>query len=48
MSTRQLCPPPPICKKTQVRNELCALKGVGPKVADCVALFSLDQVQANP
>lgn len=31
-----------------VRAELCELSGVGPKVADCVALFSLDQTGAVP
>eukprot|EP00962_Isochrysis_galbana_P051716 scaffold23168_cov125-Isochrysis_galbana.AAC.3 len=31
-----------------VRSELCGLMGVGPKVADCVALFSLDQADAIP
>jgi N-glycosylase/DNA lyase len=31
-----------------VRSELCGLMGVGPKVADCVALFSLDQTDAVP
>jgi len=30
-----------------VRRELCGLMGVGPKVADCVSLFSLDQVRTN-
>ena len=27
---------------------LCELPGVGPKVADCVALFSLDQAGTVP
>ena len=31
-----------------VRASLCELAGVGPKVADCVALFSLDQAGAIP
>ena len=31
-----------------VRQMLCELPGVGPKVADCVALFSLDQHGAIP
>lgn len=31
-----------------VRSQLCELKGVGPKVADCVALFSLDQTGCIP
>jgi N-glycosylase/DNA lyase len=31
-----------------VRTSLCSLAGVGPKVADCVALFSLDQASAIP
>eukprot|EP00611_Tribonema_gayanum_P005200 TRINITY_DN1445_c0_g1_i2.p1 TRINITY_DN1445_c0_g1~~TRINITY_DN1445_c0_g1_i2.p1 ORF type:complete len:371 (+),score=80.58 TRINITY_DN1445_c0_g1_i2:1760-2872(+) len=33
---------------TVVRAELCQLKGVGPKVADCIALFALDQSGAIP
>lgn len=32
----------------QVQKELVALPGVGPKVADCVALFSLDQTGCIP
>ena len=28
----------------EVRNNLLELKGIGPKVADCVMLMSLDQV----
>ena len=32
----------------EVRKELLAFRGVGPKVADCVALFSLDQSSAIP
>ena len=31
----------------QCRNELTKIKGVGLKVADCVTLFSLDQVFAK-
>eukprot|EP00904_Undaria_pinnatifida_P007206 jgi/Undpi1/3615/HiC_scaffold_16.g06986.m1 len=31
-----------------VRDQLMTLSGVGPKVADCVALFSLDQTSAIP
>ena len=31
-----------------VRDALCTLPGVGPKVADCVALFSLDATAAIP
>eukprot|EP01031_Cornospumella_fuschlensis_P046504 gene46504-56944_t len=31
-----------------VQAELCRLPGVGPKVADCVALFSLDQPNIVP
>ena len=31
-----------------VREALSTLSGVGPKVADCVALFSLDQASAIP
>lgn len=34
--------------RLQVRTELMLLPGVGPKVADCVALFSLDQHDAVP
>ena len=34
--------------KEDVRRELCELPGVGPKVADCVALFSLDQAGTVP
>ena len=30
------------------RNELLSLPGVGPKVADCVLLFSLDKLEAFP
>ena len=32
----------------EVQNSLCEFKGVGRKVADCVALFSLDQEDAIP
>lgn len=32
----------------EVIDALCTLPGVGPKVAACVALFSLDQHQAIP
>jgi len=32
----------------QVQEELLQFKGVGRKVADCVALFSLDQAEAIP
>ena len=32
----------------EVQNLLCEFKGVGRKVADCVALFSLDQHSAIP
>lgn len=31
-----------------MHNELLTITGVGPKVADCVALFSLDQLQCIP
>jgi len=31
-------------KRSEVQEELCKLMGVGRKVADCVALFSLDQL----
>jgi len=34
--------------RPEVISALLALDGVGPKVADCVALFSLDQVDAIP
>jgi len=30
------------------RNELLSLSGVGPKVADCILLFSLDKLKAFP
>lgn len=32
----------------EVIDGLCALPGVGPKVAACIALFSLDQHHAIP
>jgi N-glycosylase/DNA lyase len=32
----------------ECHRELAALPGVGPKVADCVALFSLDHLEAFP
>lgn len=32
----------------EVHSELLRLPGVGPKVADCVALFSLDKAEAIP
>lgn len=32
----------------EVVDSLCTLPGVGPKVAACVALFSLDQHHAIP
>lgn len=31
-----------------VQAALCRLSGIGPKVADCIALFSLDQPDAIP
>ncbi|MES1910428.1 MAG: hypothetical protein MHM6MM_003023 [Cercozoa sp. M6MM] len=34
--------------RKHVRQELLALAGVGPKVADCVALFSLDRLDLSP
>ena len=34
--------------RVNIRNILISLHGVGPKVADCVALFSLDQIDAIP
>ena len=33
---------------TEVRSELITLKGVGRKVADCVALFSMDCPETIP
>lgn len=30
-----------------VRSELVECHGVGPKVADCVALFSLDSIEGE-
>ena len=35
-------------KREEVMTALLELDGVGPKVADCVALFSLDQVDTVP
>lgn len=32
----------------EARTELLKLPGVGPKVADCVLLFSLDKLEASP
>ncbi|MEM4244032.1 MAG: DNA glycosylase [Candidatus Bathyarchaeia archaeon] len=32
----------------QAKRQLCTLPGVGPKVADCVLLFSLDKLEAFP
>ena len=32
----------------EAKKELCQLPGVGPKVADCVLLFSLDMLEAFP
>ena len=32
----------------EVQDELCQFTGVGRKVADCVALFSLDKMNAIP
>lgn len=32
----------------EVHSELCSLKGVGPKLADCIALFALDHTEAIP
>ncbi|CAM9361973.1 unnamed protein product [Pylaiella littoralis] len=34
--------------REEVRTQLIALCGVGPKVADCIALFSLDQASTIP
>ena len=31
-----------------VRTKLCDFPGIGPKVADCIALFSLDQEDVIP
>ena len=36
------------CDHAAVRRELLKFRGVGPKVADCVALFSLDQTSCVP
>lgn len=38
----------PMQDADQVQDALCAFQGVGPKVADCVALFSLQQANAIP
>ncbi|MEM2108107.1 MAG: DNA glycosylase, partial [Candidatus Bathyarchaeia archaeon] len=32
----------------QAKKQLCTLPGVGPKVADCVLLFSVDKLEAFP
>jgi N-glycosylase/DNA lyase len=32
----------------KAKNQLCSLTGVGPKVADCVLLFSLGKTEAFP
>lgn len=37
-----------VCRRLAVQAELITLAGVGPKVADCVALFCLDQAGAIP
>jgi N-glycosylase/DNA lyase len=34
--------------RKEVQKQLCELAGVGPKVADCIALFSLDQTSVIP
>lgn len=34
--------------REQAKGELCQFPGVGPKVADCVLLFSLDKLDAFP
>jgi hypothetical protein len=34
--------------RAAVKNELVQLMGVGPKVADCIALFSLDKTDLIP
>jgi len=31
-----------------VHSELCKLKGIGPKLADCIALFALNHTEAIP
>ncbi|CAM9499235.1 unnamed protein product, partial [Hapterophycus canaliculatus] len=35
-------------ERGEVRDQLVTLCGVGPKVADCIALFSLDQASTIP
>eukprot|EP00752_Nemacystus_decipiens_P009391 g8394.t1 len=35
-------------ERDEVRSQLVTLCGVGPKVADCIALFSLDQASTIP
>eukprot|EP00435_Cladocopium_sp_Y103_P046603 s336_g13.t1 len=35
-------------QRLEIRKELCRLPGVGPKVADCIALFALKQHGAVP
>jgi len=32
----------------QAHSELCSIKGIGPKLADCIALFALDHTEAVP
>jgi len=32
----------------EAHRELCSIKGVGPKLADCIALFALDHTEAVP
>ena len=32
----------------EAKKQLCSLEGVGPKVADCVLLFSLGKTEAFP
>jgi N-glycosylase/DNA lyase len=32
----------------KVHTELCRLKGIGPKLADCIAIFALDHTEAIP
>jgi len=32
----------------EAHTQLCELKGIGPKLADCIALFALDHTEAIP
>lgn len=42
------CAAPPACPLTEAAEALCTLPGIGPKVAACICLFSLDKHAAIP